>query len=260
MIRLALALLLLSGVALADDSRPGGIAFLPIAPAEHAAPRVSYEGRPVLVTRSGDQWVAAVGIPLDADVGEHTIAVDGGLTIPFLVNEHAYREQRLTVNSKYVAPSPKQLERIGREREIIEKALTRWTDVDVEDVTMRAPVEGRRSSSFGLRRFFNEQPRSPHRGMDIAAVTGTPIAVPLDGVVAATGDFYFNGNTVIVDHGQGLITMYCHLSDIGVEFGQTVEAGEPLGDVGATGRVTGPHLHFGVYLNGTPVDPAMLLD
>jgi murein DD-endopeptidase MepM/ murein hydrolase activator NlpD len=162
-------------------------------------------------------------------------------------------------NKKYVTPDEAQLERIGRERKIIDSALGNWRDVDVDGVALATPVDGRRSSSFGLRRFFNDQPRSPHKGMDIAASEGTAIVAPGTGVVTATGDYFFNGKTVIIDHGQGFVTMYCHLSTINVDEGQPVETGEPIGAVGATGRVTGPHLHFGTYLNGTAVDPALLL-
>ena len=174
------------------------------------------------------------------------------------IGEHAYAEQRLTVkNQSYVTPDQEQLDRIGRERKIIDAALNNFREVPVRRYFPRRTGRGRRSSSFGLRRFFNEQPRAPHKGMDIAAPQGTPIKAPRDGVVTATGDFFFNGNTVIVDHGQGFVTMYCHLSEIAVENGQAVATGETLGAVGATGRVTGPHLHFGTYLNGTAVDPAI---
>jgi len=162
-------------------------------------------------------------------------------------------------NKKYVSPDEAQLERISRERRIIDAALSNWRDIDVGALALAAPVDGPRSSSFGLRRFFNDQPRAPHKGMDIAAVEGTIIAAPGKGVVTATGDYFFNGKTVIIDHGQGFVTMYCHLSEIGVDEGQPLEAGELIGAVGATGRVTGPHLHFGTYLNGTAVDPALLL-
>lgn len=239
---------------------PGGIAVIDVGPAEAPRPIVEFDERRVLVTKNDGRWLAAVGIPLDAPTGELSIRVNTARDIAFEVREHAYREQRLTVkNKKYVSPDEAQLERIGRERKIIDAALGNWRDIDVGGLALAAPVDGPRSSSFGLRRFFNDQPRAPHKGMDIAAAEGTVIAAPGKGIVTATGDYFFNGRTVIIDHGQGFVTMYCHLSAIDVDEGQQLETGEPIGAVGATGRVTGPHLHFGTYLNGTAVDPALLL-
>ena len=259
---LLLGLVLATGVAAAPQHAPwpGGIAIIDVGPAEVPRPIVEFGERRVLVTRNGDRWLAAVGIPLDAPTGESSVRINTARDVGFDVREHAYREQRLTVkNRKYVSPDEAQLERIGRERKIINAALTNWRDVDVPGLALAAPVDGPRSSSFGLRRFFNDQPRAPHKGMDIAASAGTVIAAPGRGVVTATGDYFFNGKTVIIDHGQGFVTMYCHLSEIGVSEGQQLETGERIGAVGATGRVTGPHLHFGTYLNGTAVDPALLL-
>ncbi|MDJ0711037.1 MAG: peptidoglycan DD-metalloendopeptidase family protein [Woeseiaceae bacterium] len=261
--RLFLLIVLLcvsSAWAVPDNSpRPGGVVIVDVGSRKIAPPKVSYDGKPVLITQDFDRWKAVIGVPLGTTPGDLTFTVDGrDKTVA--INEHAYAEQRLTVkNQSYVTPDQAQLDRIGEERKIIDVALNNFRDVDVESIELLAPVDGRRSSSFGLRRFFNDQPRSPHKGMDIAAAQGTPVLAPLAGVVTATGDYFFNGNTVILDHGQGYVTMYCHLSEIGVAKGQTVSAGDSIGSVGATGRVTGPHLHFGTYLNGTAVDPAVLL-
>ena len=127
------------------------------------------------------------------------------------------------------------------------------------DLRMYAPVPGRRSGSFGLRRIFNGQSRNPHSGMDIAAATGTPVRAPLAGRVIDTGDYFFNGNTVWLDHGGGLLSMYCHLSAVDVKPGDALQTGERLGAVGATGRVTGPHLHWSISLNRAMVDPALFI-
>ncbi|MGB5166323.1 MAG: peptidoglycan DD-metalloendopeptidase family protein [Woeseiaceae bacterium] len=257
------ALLLISAVALAQpasSARPGGIVFVDVGPVASAAPVVEYRGKRVLILKGDTQWTAAVGVPLDASIGELSVTASDGRSYAVAIEEHSYREQRLTIkNQSYVTPDQEQLDRVAKERVIIDNSLNNWREQELESISLKTPVDGPRSSSFGLRRFFNEQPRSPHKGMDIAANAGTPIIAPKAGIVTATGDFFFNGNTVLLDHGQGFVTMYCHMSEIGVEYGQTVAAGERLGAVGATGRVTGAHLHFGTYLNGTAVDPAILL-
>ena len=259
---LILPVLLCAALALAAPEhapRPGGIAIVDIGDAAEAMPEASWNDRPVLVMQDDGRWKAVVGIPLDTEPGMLSVTVAGEeRTVP--VASHSYAEQRLTVkNQSHVTPDKAQLDRIGRERKIIDASLNAFRDEPVDGITLEAPVDGPRSSSFGLRRFFNDQPRSPHKGMDIAAGSGTPIKAPRAGVVSAPGDYFFNGNTVIHDHGQGYVTMYCHLSQIAVEEGQALAPGDILGAVGATGRVTGPHLHFGTYLNGTAVDPAILL-
>ncbi len=239
---------------------PGGVAVLDLGTAEQAKPTASFGDKRILVFSNSERWYVAVGLPLDIEPGNASISIADGRRVVFNVQQNEYGEQRLTLkNENFVTPNQEQLERIGRERKTIDAALRNFRDQVMNDISLLAPLDGRRSSSFGLRRFFNDQPRSPHKGMDIAANEGVAIKSPRDGIVTATGNYYFNGNTVIVDHGQGLVTMYCHLSDIHVEEGDSVDTGEKLGEVGATGRVTGPHLHFGVYLNSTAVDPAILL-
>lgn len=257
--RIALILLCLPIISAAESTWPGGVAFLDLGVAEGEPPVVNFDGKRVLVMNNDGQWRAVVGVPLGADTGRASISFADGMALSFDINEHAYLEEHLEVAKSYVSLSEEDLARYHRERKVIDAALNNWRDVPVSDVRLANPVEGPRSSSFGKRRFFNNEPRSPHSGMDIAVPEGTPIAAPQGGIVGETGDFYFNGNTVFLDHGQGLVTMYCHLSEIGVEKGQVVQAGETIGLVGKTGRVTGAHLHFGTYLNGNAVDPALLL-
>ncbi len=242
---------------------PGGIAIVDVGGCEDPAPRVEFAGHRVMVRSDGGRWQAVVGIPLSTDPGKHTIAVHVGEATPrhvaFDVVPKKYRVQRLKVPPSQVDLSKEDLARVERERPRIDAALEHWSDEAPGALQLQVPVAGPRSSSFGLRRFFNDQARNPHSGMDIAADTGTPIRAPAPGVVLDTGEFFFNGGTVFVDHGQGLVTMYCHLSEIGVKAGQRVATGEMLGKVGATGRVTGAHLHWGVSLNRAFIDPALLL-
>ena len=245
-----------------NSPHPGGVAIFEVGSADDARPTVRFGGRRALVVAVDGRWIAVVGIPLDQPPGLAQAAVSRHAEeseVALDIQPHAYREQRLTVKKSYVDLGEEQLARVAADRKIIDAALNAWRAVDSPDLDLLSPVDGPRSSSFGLRRYFNEQPRSPHSGMDIAATTGTPVIAPADGVVSATGDFYFNGNTVFIDHGQGFVTMYCHLSAIDVDDGEFVSAGETIGEVGATGRVTGAHLHFGTYLNGTAVDPALFL-
>lgn len=241
---------------------PGGVGIVHI-PGE-ARPSVTVDDRQALVLRANAEWIAVIGIPLEQSApGTMTaiVSVPGQEphSVTIKLRPNVYDEQRLNVDRKYVDPGQEALERIFAEREIIDAALNGWRETSLADVSLQVPVGGRRSSSFGLRRFFNDQPRSPHKGMDIAANSGTPIIAPMSGVVTATGNYYFNGNTVIIDHGQGMISLYCHLSEIDVDEGESVSTGTAIGKVGATGRVTGAHLHFATYLNGTAVDPALLL-
>lgn len=236
---------------------PGGIAIVPIGQSAEE-PEVVYDGRPVLTIKHLDGWYAYIGIPLDAETGRHTFEVNGK-SEPFSVAGKAYREQHLTItNTRKVDPNEDDLERIRSERGRKLTAKTHWSD-ELQGFDFIKPLVGPRSSSFGLRRFFNGKPRNPHSGMDIAAPTGTSIVAPAAGEVIEIGDFFFSGNMVYLDHGKGLISLYAHLSKIDVAVGERVEQGQKLGEVGATGRVTGPHLHWSVGLNGYWVDPALFL-
>jgi murein DD-endopeptidase MepM/ murein hydrolase activator NlpD len=244
-------------------SVPGGVAVLPLG-ASAQAPKVSYDGRPVLVVGDPTGWTAVVGIALSAKPSAAAILVErSGASLPqrqrFAIEPVTYAEQRLKVAPGKVDLSKDDLARYERERlHLAEVAATR-SDVMPATLRMLQPTPGPRSSSFGLRRVFNGQARNPHSGMDIAAATGTPVVAPAAGRVIDTGDYFFNGNTVWLDHGGGLLTMVCHLESILVKPGDVVAAGDRIATVGATGRVTGPHLHWSVSLNRAMVDPSLFL-
>jgi murein DD-endopeptidase MepM/ murein hydrolase activator NlpD len=241
---------------------PGGIAVIRIQPIGKSA---SYIGKKVMLVNYEESQFAVIGIPLDTAPGLQRLKVEhsSGLTSnhDFTVKEKRYQEQRLTIsNNRQVNPNENDMQRINRESIEMRAAFAHWTEELTPNFQMIAPVDGVKSSSFGLRRFFNDQPRAPHSGMDIAAPEGAPISAPADGVVLSTGNYFFNGNTIILDHGFGLISLYCHMNTIDVANGQRVKTGEQIGQVGKTGRVTGPHLHWSINLNGSRVDPVLFLN
>ncbi|MDA0790983.1 MAG: peptidoglycan DD-metalloendopeptidase family protein [Proteobacteria bacterium] len=237
------------------DPVPGGIAIIPVT----AESRVTYRDRPIMtIEHEGERW-ALVGIPLSAEPGTHELVVSGE-RIRFEVLTRDYVTQRLTIaNRRQVNPLPEDLERIASDRREMDAAFARFDEALPPQTQFLMPAQGPLSSSFGLRRILNGEPRNPHSGLDIAAPAGTPIIAPAGGKVTATGDYFFNGNTVLIDHGQGLITMYCHLSRIDVSPGDLVTAGDLIGAVGQTGRVTGPHLHWSVSLNNARVNPSLFV-
>jgi murein DD-endopeptidase MepM/ murein hydrolase activator NlpD len=242
---------------------PGGIFVAPIDGPANQTPVVTYDGKRAMVLRSDDRWVAVVGLPLALTPGHASIQVQAGdaaeVPVEFDVADKQYSVQSLKVAPGKVDLSPKDLARSEKDLVRIHTALATYSTNPPATLRLLQPVPGIRSSSYGLRRVFNNQSRNPHSGMDIAAPTGTPVKASADGRVLDAANFFFSGNAVIVDHGQGLITMYCHLSQIGVKIGDHLKRGDVLGKVGATGRVTGPHLHWAVALNQTFVDPALFL-
>ena len=245
---------------------PGGVVRLSLGPAAQppAAFADAAQQIPLLVLGDMIEWTAVVGIPLSAPVGAAHITARATADSParqvaYTVLDKRYREQRLSVAPRTVDLSPENQARYERERDHQARVMATFSTPLPERLAMQVPTPGRRSSSFGLRRVFNGQARNPHSGMDIAAATGTPVNAPLPGKVIDTGDYFFNGQTVWLDHGGGLLSMVCHLSAINAQVGDVVQTGQRIGAVGATGRATGPHLHWGVMLNRSMVDPALFL-
>ncbi len=245
------------------DAVNGGIALIPL-PDSSIAPEVWYHGQRVLVTGHDGHWQAAVGIPLSQSAGDDYLNITGSSNkIPFTISHRDYPEQHIFLNNTHqVNPSPDELSRIHGElkQELDDFAVFDGT-VDPHALNLtKLPVKSNQVlSAFGLKRFFNGEPRAPHSGLDLKAAEGEPVTAPASGRVLMTRQLFFNGNTIMLDEGQGLISMYCHLSQISVHEGQLIQAGDLLGYVGHTGRATGPHLHWSVSLNGVRVDPRLLL-
>lgn len=240
-----------------NSLRPGGIAAIELA---ENTQNVRYQNNPVLITQENHKKYAILGIPLSTNIGKITVDSDQG-PIDLQIQSYPYAEQHIQLKEqKFVEPSVQELARYKEEAATQKAIYQSFTPAQSATFPIFiAPTAGKFSQSFGRKRFFNGEARAPHSGLDIPAPIGQPVVAPASGTVVATGNYFFNGQTILIDHGQGLISMFCHLSKIDVQPGQKVNQGDRIGLVGKTGRVTGPHLHWGMSLNDARVDPQLFL-
>ncbi len=248
----------------------GGICRVTVYPQEgYKVKSANFAANPLILKKMADGgYTGIIGAGLKERPGRKRLTVklfsDQGvsrvLSRKILVKQKKYPEEHLKVSKKMVEFPPPILRRVLADQQAVRNACSRVTSMIYWDLPFIWPVNSRILSPFGLHRFFNGQPRSPHSGVDLRARTGTVIKAPNHGRVVLVRDCYLSGNTVVIDHGGGLFTLYAHLSQVGVKKGEMVKKGEVIGLAGATGRATGPHLHWGVSLNGVRVDPAMLME
>ena len=266
LIPLAILLLATSPLLLAFPKQllvPGGVAVIELGNSIKT-PQFNFRDKPVLITKKNENYYAIVGLPLSLKPGEYFISGKWGDETAlqkkfFNVANKEYTTQHINIeNKRKVNPYASDMDRIWAEQKRQRKARKHYSKSTV-DVELLQPTEGIITGSFGRRRFFNGEVRRPHSGMDIAADEGIPVFAPSKGTVIELGDFFFSGNLAYVDHGQGMISLFAHMSEINVSLGQQIEKGDIIGKVGATGRVTGPHLHWSLGLNGSWVDPALFL-
>ncbi len=254
-----------------QDVKQGGIATLQIAA---SAPlrelRVQAGGQDVAVAHAPDprRALAWIGVDLEHPPGPMGIRADaedaagrpvsGETTL--VVLDADFPVQRLTLPRTFVELDAATLERVAREKAVLDRVWEILSPAPQWHGPFQLPLDGATvSAGFGLRRIINGEPRSPHTGVDLSAAAGAPVLAANAGTVAWVGQQFFAGTMVILDHGMGLYTMYFHLQDILVQPGQHVERGDLIARVGSTGRATGPHLHWGARLQGARIDPLELL-
>lgn len=240
----------------------GGLTIIPIDIKDK--PEAYYHGNriPVLASFKPNQWLLIVAIPLtNTDPIQYIdITKPFKSSIPFQISDKLYTTQYLTIKDlSKVDPQPDDLIRIGKETKKLARIYSKYSQMNPFQQQFTAPLRGPVSSLFGLKRVYNKQPRDPHSGLDIAAPQGEPVYAINQGIVAETGDYFFTGNTVIIDHGMGVFSLYAHLSKIEVQTGELIKQGQELGLVGMTGRVTGPHLHWTMIVNQTLVEPLLFV-
>jgi murein DD-endopeptidase MepM/ murein hydrolase activator NlpD len=243
---------------------PGGVAVVDFY-TSHPNPKAFYHNALVFLQPiTKNHWQALIGIPLSAKNGMHSLKVltETEKTYPFRVSPYAYKTQHITLKGnkkQYINPNYAHQSRMAKEQPLLANIKRVFSDDILATGFFSRPVTGVVTSPFGLKRFFNNQPKRPHSGLDFAGKLNTTIKSPAKGSVILTGDFYFNGKTIFIDHGQGLISVYIHLNKILVKNHQVINKNTPIGTIGKTGRATGAHLHWGIYLNQAPVNPALFL-
>jgi murein DD-endopeptidase MepM/ murein hydrolase activator NlpD len=244
--------------------QPGEVVRVDIACACAEPPTATAFGVAVPLSRSGDglHWKGLIGIDLAVPPGPYAVAVttpDGRVhTTPLTVASREFLTRTLTVAGRYVEPPPAVTARIVEEASLLKRLFSVVTPAAWER-SFALPLATAPAPNFGSRSIFNGEPRQPHAGVDFSSPAGTRITAPGPGRVAFAGDLFFTGGTVIVDHGAGLYSLFAHLSSMAVRTGDEVGPGAVLGRVGATGRATGPHLHWSVRLGGARVDPLSLV-
>jgi len=253
----------LFGIILPENAPfPGGVIVQEVE--SSVKPKVFHGKRQLMVLPTGkkDSYVVVAGISLNQKVKTpYKLTIKEGKKEQFHtfhLEDKAYKKQYISIkNKRKVSPKKMDMKRINSESSRSRKALALYTPQKFLSLSMEKPVDVNISDDFGKRRYFNKKPRRPHSGVDMPAPVGTPIVAPLGGKIVDMGEFFFNGNVIFIDHGLGMVSMYCHMSKFDVKKGDLVEKGQKIGEVGMTGRVTGPHVHWGVSLNGAMVDPRL---
>ncbi|MDI9818362.1 MULTISPECIES: peptidoglycan DD-metalloendopeptidase family protein [unclassified Legionella] len=245
-----------------NHSVNGGLTIIPID--IKGKPEVYYEGKKIAVVPSfqPNQWLLIVGIPLDKQEAIQNLLMTKPykMSIPFHVTDKFYTAQYLTIsNNRLVDPYENDKLRIDKENKEMAELYAQFSPMDPFAEGFKAPAHGPITSLFGLRRFYNNQSRPPHSGLDIGAPESSPVHTIAKGNVVSTKDYFFTGNTVIVDHGMGVFSLYAHLKRMDVKVGDHLKQGEQVGIVGQTGRATGPHLHWSMIMNQTLVDPLLFV-
>jgi len=246
-----------------SNVHPGGIYITEISNAEYNQDLL-IDGQKILKWNKDNKFYVLYGLSYHLKTEQHNFEIknkDGTVLREIGINivQKNFRTQKIKVNKKYTKPTDKILEKIKKDRIKLVKARKIWFENN-PDMEFILPVKGITTGVFGTKRFYNGVEGNYHNGFDIAANTGTPIVAPSSGKITLTGNFFYNGKSIILDHGRGLKSIMIHLDEILVEENQYVEKGQIIGKVGTTGKSTGAHLHWSVLVNNTYIDPELLID